>query len=115
SEDKAASILATLPLSASIPAPDFVVVGHGPERPNTGYSSTGFRTGRARGVYLPSVPVAPYGPALPYGAPSYRGCAAHQGQPYGDRMLCLAQVNSQRGPSLSYVTECPAVMQPRGR
>src|SRR5262249_11720478 len=51
SEEKAASILATLPLSSSLPAPDFVVVGHGPERPNVAYSSTGFRTGRAKGVY----------------------------------------------------------------
>jgi len=113
SEEKAASILATLPLSSSLPAPDFVVVGHGPERPNTSYSSTGFRTGRAKGVYAPTLPAVPYGPALPPAAA--RGYGYHQGDPYGQRMLCLAQVNSARGPSLSYITECPAVMQPTRR
>jgi len=114
SEEKAASILATLPLSSSLPAPDFVVVGHGPERPNAAYSSTGFRNTRVRGSYnTPGVPALPYGPALPLA--TTRGYGFHQGDPYGQRMLCLAQVNSARGPSLSYVTECPAVMQPTRR
>jgi hypothetical protein len=111
-EENAASILATLPLSSSLPAPDFVVVGHGPERPNASYSSTGFRTGRAKGVYAPSLPALPYGPALP---PAARGYSRHQGDPYGERMLCLAQVNTARGAGLSYITECPAVMQPTRR
>jgi hypothetical protein len=114
SEDKAASILATLPLSSQLPSPDLVIVGHGPERPNTGYSSTGFRTGRSKGVYTPSLPTLPYGPALPY-APPVREFSNRQGDSYGQRMLCLAQVNTQRGPGLSYITECPAVMQPRLR
>src|SRR5437764_645249 len=47
-DDRAASVLATLPLSSSLPAPDFVIVGHGPERPNVDYSSTGFRSGRSK-------------------------------------------------------------------
>jgi hypothetical protein len=115
SADKAASILATLPLSSSLPAPDLVIVGHGPERPNTGYSSTGFRTGRARGVYEPAFPVLPYGPEFGYsnGSAYKRGLGfnTHRVDPYGQQMLCVAQVNTPRGPGPSYVTECPAVMQ----
>lgn len=116
SEEKAASVLATLPLSASLPAPDLVIVGHGPERPNTGYSSTGFRTSWPKGVYPPALP---YGTGRAYkrGFDGYRGDGyrneGYYGDRYrGDRMLCVAQVNTPRGPGPSYITECPAVMQP---
>jgi hypothetical protein len=112
SADKAASILATLPLSSSLPAPDLVIVGHGPERPNTGYSSTGFRTVRPRGsVYEPGFPAIPYGADLGYGPSFKRGFNTHRADSYGQQMLCVAQVNTPRGPGPSYVTECPAVMQ----
>jgi hypothetical protein len=114
-EDKAASILATLPLSSSVPSPDLVIVGHGPERPNTSYSSTGFRSSRSRGVYAPTLPAVPYAAALPYGPPITQRFNPYREESYGQRVLCVAQVNTARGPGLSYVTECPAVMQPTVR
>lgn len=113
SADKAASILATLPLSSSLPAPDLVIVGHGPERPNTGYSSTGFRTGPSRRVYEGAFTL-PYGSDVGYGSPYKRGLRSQRvvDPSYGQPILCVAQVNTPRGPGPSYVTECPAVMQP---
>src|SRR5205823_4270044 len=105
----------TLPLSSSLPAPDFVIVGHGPERPNVDYSSTGFRSGRSKRVYgqpasmVPYAPLGLYTPPFPLEAPFLPG--AHRVDPYSQGTLCIAQVNTQRGPGLSYVTECPAVMQ----
>jgi hypothetical protein len=111
-EDKAASILATLPVSSFVPSPDLVIVGHGPERPDTGYSSTGFRSSRSRRVYEPSLPFVPYGPALPYDPPFTQRFNTPYAESYGQRLFGVAQVNTARGPGLSYVTECPAVMQP---
>ena len=65
-------------------APNVVVIGHGPNRPNTGYR------GSRESSYLPPHPV--YGDVLP---------AAR-------RSLCVARMNSgpTHGP-LAYVTDCP--------
>ncbi len=109
-------------LSSIATTPEVVIVGHGPDRPNTAHTEdwySGFRDG----VRVPSG----YGIGSSYVAPraSYRNGlssrafrlpptnafgVAEKGRT-GDRMLCLAQVNTPAGVGPSYVTECPAVMQ----
>jgi hypothetical protein len=115
------SVYTSAMIAAAIaPAPELVIVGHGPERPNT-FHSDGFFSNSNSGPYF-SPPYrrsgSPY--ARPYDVPysplderAYRG-------PRGDRWdqpraLCYAQVttSASAGNSLTYVTECPAVMQPR--
>lgn len=108
-------------MSATLgPAPDLVVVGHGPERPNT-YHPDGFWSNSTAGPFV----VPPYfGAAFPYSRPYDSAYKSHERRGYvgarGDRWtqpraLCYAQVasSSSSGSSLTYVTECPAVMQPR--
>jgi hypothetical protein len=108
----AAGILATL--SA---APEVKIIGHGPDRPNTAHTEDLY-AGLRDGVRLPAaIPYAsPY--AIPYGAPLAPFANSHFKRAYNahaplrtDRALCLAQVNTAKGPGPSYVTECPAVMQ----
>jgi hypothetical protein len=93
-----ASSLTTEPLSIS--------VGHGPDRPNTPHID-GFYSGPPTSYYGPAY----YGPAFRYRAP-----------PLGSRRsseppaLCYAQISTPRTTSQGrFVTECPAIMQPRGR
>lgn len=101
-------------LAAIDAAPGVVVVGHGPDRPNTIHTEDTYR-GFRDGVRLPSA--LPYG--LPY-APPFSDPFKHG---FGLRafpspllrreaMLCLAQVHTASGPGPAYVTECPAIMQP---
>jgi hypothetical protein len=107
----ASAILSSLAISEQ-PNPQVVVVGHGPDRPNTAYDEVD-RTIRRGPIVLPFVP---------YGGGYRRGLGSHpygprrfqaNARPYhGDRQLCLAQVNTAKGPGPSYVTACPAVMQP---
>jgi hypothetical protein len=119
----AANIMSSLAMSAA-PNPQVVIVGHGPDRPNTGYVDGIDRSIRTGPIVLP---YAPYG--LPYSVPYKGGWRAHAYDPRpggwlnheadrlgpgwyrGDRLLCRAQINTPRGPGPSYVTECPAVMQ----
>ena len=82
-------------------APQVAFVGHGPDRPNTSYFSD-FYSGQA---FIPSYAsswrrsIIPSFDARLFDAP---------------RQLCLAQVNTAHSTgSLSFVTECPAVMQRR--
>jgi len=108
-------------LSSLNNTPGVVVVGHGPDRPNTIHTEdwySGFRDGvrvaghRAGSAYVS--PRSPYRngltgksfhlPSPPVFGSSPRGRNA-------DRRLCLAQVNTATGPGPSYVTECPAVMR----
>jgi hypothetical protein len=126
---KAADIMSSVAMSAT-PNPPVVIVGHGPDRPNTAYADGIDRSIRT-GAFV--VPYAPYG--LPYAA-AYKGAwraRAYDPRPggwlnhdadwfdaggyRGERLLCRAQINTPRGPGPSYVTECPAVMQapPRTR
>ena len=103
SDANAAAILSSLALSAA-PTPNLVIVGHGPERPDT-YSS--FYSGRRRFDL-------PYDYA--YSVTHKGGYKDYRGDSYGrDRALCLAQVNTTGGRGPSYVTECPAVMQRSSR
>jgi hypothetical protein len=116
SDANAASILASLSS-----APDVLIVGHGPERPDTIHTEDHY-AGLRDGVVLPSSRRGPFG----YG---YGGYRAHRYQPpvfqppvfeppigrlrsgYSEPMLCIAQVNTAVGRGPAYVTECPAVMQ----
>lgn len=111
----AANILWSLAMSAQ-PNPQVVIVGHGPDRPNTGSAADEVDRSIRRGPVVP--------PYVPYGSPYRRGFRSqtygarrYQADARGDRLLCLAQTNTTRGPGPSFVTECPAVMQPsfRGR
>ena len=97
--------------STLAPGPQLVIVGHGPERPNTPEHSF-FASPPA-----PALVAAPY--LDPYVDSSFRHRATRS---YGSRRtnepraLCYAEVNSPRSVRpLTYVTECPAVMQPRRR
>ena len=118
SEEKAASILSNLTISSLTPGPDLVIVGHGPDRPNTDYGTNLFSvsagyTPRHGGGYA-AVPYAlpPYSiPSGPYGSAKYGRDYDRTHETRGDRVLCVAQVNTNRGPGPSYITECPAVMQ----
>jgi hypothetical protein len=107
--------------AALAPAPEVLIVGHGPERPNT-YHGDGFFVNSNPGPYF----VPPYfGPTAgsyrwksqaPYASRDDRLRTIPRGDRYAQpRELCYAQVTSSasRGASLPFVTECPPVMQPR--
>ena len=98
--------------AAIAPGPQLLIVGHGPEVPNTAHAD-GFYSGPpASGFY-----------AFPSQYPSFRVRSSfrNSGQPsvgVRPQSLCFAQVTTGRAsvsPSLGFVTECPAVMQPRRR
>jgi hypothetical protein len=92
------SNLATEPLSIS--------VGHGPDRPNTPHID-GFYSGPP----LAAFSTAPYyGPTFRYRKPQPLN-VRRASEP---RALCYAQISTQHATSgAPFVTECPAVMQPR--
>jgi len=106
-------------IMASMPTePLLVVVGHGPDRPNVAHPD-GFYSGP---------PAYGYGPAFSAAyAPSFGVSRRHNGprsffsnfSTSGfdmPRQMCVAQVNTARSTKgLSYVTECPEVMQPYRR
>ena len=105
----AASNAATI-VAALAQGPDMVIVGHGPEVPNTAHPN-GFYSGPPASAYYGSMPSA-YSPFRFRSSP--RRAAS---SPVGVRppTLCTAQVTTGRssaGPVLGFVTECPAVMQP---
>jgi hypothetical protein len=95
----AAWIMASLPTE-----PLLVVTGHGPDRPNVAHPD-GFYSGP------PS-----YFPSFGFGASRrFYGPRAHGNSKYDvPRQMCVAQLNTARSTRpLSYITECPEVMQPR--
>ena len=103
-------------IMASMPTePLLVVVGHGPDRPNVAHPD-GFYSGPPS--YFSSF--GAYGFNGLYG-PSFGAARRGHGQrslgtSRSDvpRQMCVAQVNTARSTkSLSYLTECPEVMQPR--
>jgi hypothetical protein len=105
----AASNAATI-VAALAQGPDMVIVGHGPEVPNTAHPN-GFYSGPPASAYYGSMPSA-YAP-FRFRSSSRRAAAS----PVGVRppTLCAAQVMTGRAsasPVLAFVTECPAVMQP---
>jgi hypothetical protein len=123
---RADSAYATAMVAAAMaPGPEVLIVGHGPERPNT-YHYDGFFTSANnpylfplhRGALFQSY-AAPYEPSAPGVVPIAPAFGVQRVLPRGDRVgqrsLCYAQVTSgpSRSNSLSFVTECPRVLQPR--
>lgn len=94
-------------IMASIPTePLLVVTGHGPDRPNVAHPD-GFYSGPP--AYFPS-----YYPS--FGASRrFYGERAYGTSTYDvPRQMCVAQLSTARSTKpLSYITECPEVMQPR--
>jgi len=98
-------------IAAAIPTePLTVTVGHGPDRPNTPHVD-GFYSGAPGSTF-----VAPsyYGPAFRYRkSPLGSAASRRSSEP---RALCYAQVSTARTSNQApFVTECPAIMQPRRR
>jgi hypothetical protein len=87
--------------------PETVSVGHGPDRPNTPHID-GFYSGPPAAALT----VPPFaGRAFRDRAPSLRSRRSND-----PPALCYAQISTLRGTSpLPFVTECPAIMQPRRR
>jgi hypothetical protein len=90
-------------IMASLPTePLLVITGHGPDRPNVAHPD-GFYSGPP--AYFPSFSAS----RRYYGARS--GGSFRYDVP---RQMCVAQLSTARSTRpLSYVTECPEVMQPR--
>jgi hypothetical protein len=104
--------------AAIAPAPELVIVGHGPERPNTYHADGFFSNANSGPLFVPPYRygAVPYGFQPPYASFDGRGYTTRRSERYGPpRALCYAQVttSASAGSALTYVTECPAVMQPR--
>lgn len=105
-----AALNASMILSALSPVPEVVIVGHGPERPNTDHHD-GFYSGPP--AYGYSLPYAPFIPYSPYAQQSY---TSRRSDLAAAPSLCMAQVQSGIAPSITpwrFVTECPPQMQQR--
>jgi hypothetical protein len=105
----AASNAATI-ITALAQGPDMVIVGHGPEIPNTAHPG-GFYSGPPGSGYYAAPPSA-------YSSSRFRSPLRRAADPAVARpeALCYAQVMTGRtsaSPTIGFVTECPAVMQPR--
>lgn len=111
--EQAAAVLSSLSSS-----PQVAIVGHGPVRPDTVHTEDLYADLRD-GVRIP--PALPYGSpyAVPFAAPfgpgayvgTHKRTSSLHRSAKSNRILCLAQVSTARGPGPSYVTECPEVMQ----
>jgi hypothetical protein len=117
---RAESAYASAVVAAAIaPGPEILIVGHGPERPNT-YHRDGFFRNNTSPFLFPSYRHSfsydvPYGP---YGSYEDKRYLAPRFGPRGDRYvqprtLCYAQMSTSasRTNALTYVTECPQVLQ----
>lgn len=105
--DDAASNAAWI-VSALATEPQVVIVGHGPDRPNTPHVD-GFYSGPpASGFY-----------ASPWTGPSFRVKASRRAAPsvaVRPPTLCYAQISTQRATNqVPFVTLCPEIMQPGRR
>lgn len=103
-----AALNASMIMSALSPVPELVIVGHGPERPNTDHHD-GFYSGPP--AYGYSLPYAPFIPYSPYAQQSY---TSRRSDLAAAPSLCMAQVQSGPAPSVTpwrFVTECPSQMQ----
>jgi hypothetical protein len=97
--------------SALATEPETVTVGHGPDRPNTPHID-GFYSGPPAAAFAPY-----YAPTFRYRASSIGARKSAESRPRftEPRALCYAQINTRSATSQPFVTECPAVMQPRSR
>ena len=98
-------------IMASMPTEPLVVVtGHGPDRPNVAHPD-GFYSGPP--AYFPAFG-AGYFPSFSASRRSYGPRSFGTSRFDTPRQMCLAQLNTARSTRpLSYVTQCPEVMQPR--
>jgi len=97
--------------SAIAPGPTLLIIGHGPELPDTAHVD-GFYSGPpASGAYF--APPFRGGFTSPLRRPLSPSFGTRRAD--ASRTLCFAQVSTAAsGPNaLGFVTECPAVMQPR--
>ena len=101
-------------VSALATEPQTVMVGHGPDRPNTPHID-GFYSGPPVSSFVPTQYYAPPYYAPPYYAPVFRYRATPSFGSHRStepRAFCSAQVSGPHSSApLSFVTECPAVMQ----
>ena len=100
-------------IMASMPTePLLVVTGHGPDRPNVAHPD-GFYSGPP--AYFPSYYPsfgASFGATRRFYGPRASGASKHD----VPRQMCVAQLSTARSTKpLSYITECPEVMQRRAR
>jgi hypothetical protein len=105
-----AALNASTIMSALSPVPDLVIVGHGPERPNTDHHD-GFYSGPP--AYGYTLPFSQYLPYSPYSQQSYTSRRADLAVAPS---LCIAQAQSGPAPAVTpwrFVTECPQQIQPR--
>jgi len=95
--------------AAIAPGPEVLIVGHGPERPNTYHRDGFFRD--TTSPYLFPTYGAVYGRGPAYERRSHAFSHVIDTQP---RALCYATMAAtpNRSNSLTYVTECPPVLQP---
>jgi len=119
---RAESAYASATVAAAIaPGPEVLIVGHGPDRPNTYHADGFFSNGNPSYLFPPFGRYGSYEPPyvgvgeVPYIAtPRFAGRDDQRVRP---RALCYAQVAS--GPSrtnaLTMLTECPPVLQPSRR
>ena len=94
--------------SALSPGPDVVIVGHGPERPNTDHRD-GFYSGPP--AYGYSLPYSPFVPYSPYADDPF---ASRRSDFVAAPSLCIAQVQSGIAPSVTpwrFVKNCPPQMR----
>ena len=118
---RAESAYASAIVAAAIPpGPEILIVGHGPERPNT-YHRDGFFTNNPSPYLFPSYRRS-FAYDVPYLPHEDKGYLAPRLSTRGDRYrqpraLCYAQMSSSASGanSLTYVTECPPVLQPSRR
>jgi hypothetical protein len=90
--------------------PETIIVGHGPEVPNTAHAG-GFYSGPAGGAYYVPPVYAPYR----LRAAPHRNAASGVG--VQKPLMCFAQTHTSSIPSPSFgtVVQCPAVMQHQAR
>jgi hypothetical protein len=110
----AASTAAAI-LSSLAPGPDTVIVGHGPEVPNTAHPN-GFYSGPPASAW--------YGAAFPSAYSPFRLRSSRRAMTPAVGIhppsMCFAQVGatptgSVTGSGVGFVTACPALMQPAAR
>ena len=109
--------------AAIAPGPEILIVGHGPERPNTYHRDSFFSNSTSPYLFPPfgrSYPSVAIPYDVPYTAHDERPYIAPRFAPRADRYvqpraLCYAQTyaTASRANSLTYVTECPPVLQSR--
>jgi hypothetical protein len=103
----AAWIMASMPTE-----PLLVMVGHGPDRPNVAHPD-GFYSGPP--AYGPSFGAA-YAPSFGVSRRHYGPRSSGMSRFDSPRQMCVAQLNTARSTKpLSYLTECPEVMQVQPR